>query len=42
MVSFEGGDDRTFAFWGRILVPAAVLLFFFGGFFARFFDVILW
>ena len=27
-----GGDNRTFAFWGRILVPAAVFLAFWEGF----------
>ena len=28
----DGGYNRTFAFGGRILVPAAVFLAFFGGF----------
>ena len=37
----EGGNNRTFAFWGRILVPAAVFLAFLEGFFARFFWWIL-
>ena len=26
----EGGDNRTFAFWGKILVPAVVVLVFRG------------
>ena len=27
-----GGNNRTFAFWGRILVPALFFFGFFGGF----------
>ena len=33
----RGGNNLTFAFWGRILVPAAVFFGFFGGFLHVFF-----